>query len=101
MGADGPEDDRSRGATPADAPADADGQERLQGTLETITFHDEGSLYSVLRLAPEPGFKVPSEGSLFAPGRVTAVGKVAGPVEGARVRMTGKWARHPSHGPQF
>jgi exodeoxyribonuclease V alpha subunit len=101
MGSFGPEEDRSRGATPVEATADADGHERLQGTLETITFHDEGSLYTVLRLAPEPGFKVPSEGSLFSPGRATAVGKVAGPIEGTRVRLTGKWARHPSHGPQF
>ncbi|MEZ6014394.1 MAG: ATP-dependent RecD-like DNA helicase [Planctomycetota bacterium] len=75
--------------------------EHLQGTLETITFHDEGSLYSVLRLAPEPGFRAPIEGSLFAPGRVTAVGKVAGPAEGTRVRLTGQWGRHPSHGAQF
>ena len=75
--------------------------ERFQGTLETVTFHDEASLYSVLRLAPEPGFRAPTEGSLFAPGRVTAVGKAVGPIEGTRVRLTGRWGRHPSHGLQF
>lgn len=82
-------------------PPDAEGRERLQGTLETVTFHDAASLYSVLRLAPEPGFRAPVEGSLFAPGRVTAVGKAVEPAEGTRVRLTGRWGRHPSHGAQF
>jgi len=89
-------------ARPRTGPApDTDGLDRFQGTLETITFHDEKSLYSVLRLAPEPGFRAPIEGSLFAPGRVTAVGKAAGPIEGTRVRLSGRWGRHPSHGAQF
>lgn len=77
------------------------GQEIFQGTIETITYHDPNRLFGVLRLDPDPGFKAPETGSLFAPGRVTAVGKIADPVEGARVRLTGRWGRHPSHGAQF
>ena len=77
------------------------GDEVFQGTLETVTYHDEKSLYGVLRLAPDAGFKAPDEGSLFSPGRVTAVGKIADPVEGVRLRLTGRWGRHSSHGMQF
>lgn len=73
----------------------------FQGTLETVTYHDEKSLYGVLRLAPDAGFKAPDEGSLFSPGRVTAVGKVADPVEGVRLKLIGRWGRHSSHGVQF
>ncbi|WP_419190639.1 ATP-dependent RecD-like DNA helicase [Saltatorellus ferox] len=77
------------------------GEEIFQGTLETVTYHDEKSLYGVLRLAPDAGFKAPDEGSLFSPGRVTAVGKIADPVEGVRLKLIGRWGRHSSHGVQF
>ncbi len=76
-------------------------EETFQGTIETITYHDGTSLFGVLRLDPDPGFQAPEDGSLFSPGRVTAVGKIADPVEGARVRLSGKWGRHASHGAQF
>ena len=76
-------------------------EDTFQGTIETITYHDGTSLFGVLRLAPDPGFQAPEDGSLFSPGRVTAVGKIADPVEGARVRLSGKWGRHPNHGAQF
>ena len=77
------------------------GDEIFQGTLETVTYHDEKSLYGVLRLAPDAGFKAPDEGSLFSPGRVTAVGKIADPIEGVRLKLIGRWGRHSSHGVQF
>ncbi len=79
----------------------AAGPDVFQGTVETITYHDPRTLFGVLRLDPDPGFKAPETGSLFAPGRVTAVGKVADPSEGVRLRLTGRWGRHPSHGAQF
>ncbi|MDG1490497.1 MAG: hypothetical protein P8R43_01310, partial [Planctomycetota bacterium] len=81
--------------------APQEGEETFQGTIETITYHDGTSLFGVLRLDPDPGFQAPEDGSLFSPGRVTAVGKIADPVEGARVRLSGKWGRHASHGAQF
>ena len=92
----GPEGRSNGGERPA-----GDGSESFQGTIETITYHDGTSLFGVLRLDPDPGFQAPEDGSLFSPGRVTAVGKIADPVEGARVRLTGRWGRHPSHGAQF
>ncbi|MEM9801142.1 MAG: ATP-dependent RecD-like DNA helicase [Planctomycetota bacterium] len=83
------------------AGADETGGETFQGTIETITYHDEGTLFSVLRLDPDPGFKAPDDGSLFSPGRVTAVGKLPDPVDGTRLRLEGRWGRHPNHGAQF
>lgn len=73
----------------------------LQGTVELVTFHSEDSLYTVLRVAPERGYDDPEAPSMFRSARVTAVGPVANPVEGLRVRLHGRWGRHPTHGRQF
>ncbi|MEM8710535.1 MAG: hypothetical protein AAGG01_06255, partial [Planctomycetota bacterium] len=86
---------------PKDPGRSNSGDDVFQGTLETVTYHDEKSLYGVLRLAPDAGFKAPDGGSLFSPGRVTAVGKIADPIEGVRLKLSGKWGHHPSHGVQF
>ena len=72
----------------------------LSGTIERVTYSDEESLYSVLKLAPEEGYD-PSGETLFELGRVTAVGKASGPATGLRVRLTGRWEEHPTHGQQF
>ncbi|MEM6567008.1 MAG: ATP-dependent RecD-like DNA helicase [Planctomycetota bacterium] len=93
---------RGRRTEAGGRPGSADeAPETFQGTVETITYHDTSSLFAVLRLDPDPGFKAPVEGSLFTPGRVTAVGKIADPVEGVRLRLEGRWGRHASHGAQF
>ncbi|TDJ67786.1 MAG: hypothetical protein E2O39_14205, partial [Planctomycetota bacterium] len=73
----------------------------FQGTIELVTYHDERSLYTVLRIAPETGFQAPVEGALFEPTRVTAVGRAADPAVGLRVRLIGAWGTHPKHGTQF
>ena len=75
-------------------------QETLRGTIERVTYTDEQSLYSVLRVAPEDGYEV-SDGSMFRPARVTAVGRAHGPMAGQRVELTGTWEEHRSHGKQF
>ena len=89
---------QTRRTGPQDRPgsgdrAAPDGEETFQGTIETITYHDDSSLFGVLRLDPDPGFQAPEDGSLFSPGRVTAIGKIADPVEGARVRLS-DWTNH-------
>jgi exodeoxyribonuclease V alpha subunit len=82
---------------PEEGPPDA-----LQGVVERVTYHDEESLYTVLRVLPESGFSPPGgTGSLFAPSRVTAVGRMLEPLEGQRVRLEGTWGRHSTHGDQF
>ena len=82
-----------RGASPG-------GSETLQGTIEVVTFTNSETLYSVLRVKPEDGHDLPSDG-LFRPARITAVGRAPGPEVGQRVRVTGRWEDHPSHGKQF
>ncbi len=84
------------------SPSPGDQTSALQGVVERVTYHDEDSLYTVLRVLPESGFS-PSggTGSLFAPTRVTAVGRMLEPLEGQRVRLEGTWGRHSTHGDQF
>ncbi|MDA1265437.1 MAG: AAA family ATPase, partial [Planctomycetota bacterium] len=77
------------------------GDDVLQGLVDLVTYHDEGSLYTVLRILPEEGYHAPTGEDLFASRRVTAVGRVPDPPEGARVRLLGRWGRHASHGTQF
>jgi exodeoxyribonuclease V alpha subunit len=72
----------------------------VRGTIERVTYADEQSLYSVLRVAPEEGYEI-SDGSLFRPARITAVGRAHGPMAGQRVELTGRWEEHRSHGRQF
>ncbi len=75
-------------------------QVRLRGTIERVTYHDEDSLYSVLKVSPESGYEL-DDGSLFRPTKITAVGKAHGPVTGLRVEIAGKWEDHRSHGKQL
>ena len=73
----------------------------LQGTLERVTYHDAGSLYSVLRIAPEKGYEPPEQGVMFRPERVSAVGRGDEPAVGSRLRLAGRWSAHKTHGLQF
>ena len=84
------------------SPSKGDQTGALQGVVERVTYHDEDSLYTVLRVLPESGFSAPGgTRSLFAPVRITAVGRMLEPVEGQRVRLEGTWGRHSTHGDQF
>ncbi len=82
---------RTDGADPAE---DA----TVQGTVERITYHAPDTGYTVLGVEPEPGFGDPA---LPIRARVTAVGRVDEPVEGARVRLVGRWGQHRTHGRRF
>lgn len=77
------------------------GRQVLQGTIERVTYADERTLYTVLRLSPEAGSEVPLEGGLFRPRLVTAVGRASRAAEGLRVRLVGSWQEHRTHGRQF
>lgn len=72
----------------------------IRGTIERVTYSDEQSLYSVLKISPDAGYEI-SDGSLFRPKRVTAVGKAIGPSAGQHVRLCGRWEDHKTHGKQF
>lgn len=93
---------RRDGSEPSNesAPIGVQGQ-HLEGTIERVTYHAEDSLYTVMRLAPEGDIPRELTGTgLFSP-KVTAVGPSPKPSEGLRVRLTGRWTRHKTHGLQF
>jgi exodeoxyribonuclease V alpha subunit len=75
----------------------------LSGTLERVTYADPATGWLVLRVAPDAASSVPPAGVLFRPSSVTAVGRAAGPApaEGLRLRLSGSWGRHATHGEQF
>ena len=91
---------RGSGSEAAPTGANADALRVLQGTIERVTYRDERSLYSVIRLVPETGYDL-GAGFLLAPDRLTAVGRPPEVAEGQRVRLTGQWTEHPTHGQQF
>jgi exodeoxyribonuclease V alpha subunit len=75
--------------------------ELLTGTVERITYADESTLYTVLRVEPDPDCEVPTAGMLLRPRLVSAVGRAPAPAAGQRVRLHGAWEVHPTHGQQF
>ncbi|OHD72916.1 MAG: hypothetical protein A2V99_05215 [Spirochaetes bacterium RBG_16_67_19] len=62
----------------------------LEGTLETLTYRNEQTGYSVARL------QVPGQS-----GQVTVVGTLHDPVVGQTLQLTGDWQNHPRYGRQF
>ena len=84
-----------------DREAGARGAEVLLGIVERVTYADERTLYTVLRIAPENDYEGPTGGDLFRPALLTAVGRTPAVSAGLRVRLTGAWEHHPTHGRQF
>jgi exodeoxyribonuclease V alpha subunit len=62
----------------------------LEGTLETLTYRNEQTGYSVARLQVAG-----------LPGQVTVVGTLHDPVVGQTLQLTGDWQNHPRFGRQF
>jgi len=75
--------------------------EVVQGVVERVTFHADDSLYTVLKLKAERGYGDNTSTLWPLDGKLTAVGRAPRPGEGLRVRLRGRWGRHPSHGRQF
>jgi exodeoxyribonuclease V alpha subunit len=77
----------------------------LQGTVERVTYADPGTLYCVLRVAPEKGYEPRSTGLVDVPPSLpvlaTAVGRMDAPPEGSRCGLTEGWGEHRTHGQQF
>ncbi len=76
-------------------------REELVGEVEVVTYHDDQSQYTVLRIAPEEGYDDPQAPSLWRSLRLSAVGAMVQPAAGQRLRLTGRWTTHKSHGRQF
>ena len=65
--------------------------ERLEGTIERITYHSEESGYTVAKLEPK--------GTRFRP--ITVVGTMASVSAGESLILDGLWVSHPQYGRQF
>jgi len=65
-------------------------QETLEGSVERITYVNEETGYSVIRLAAKGHQEL-----------VTAVGNLASVNVGESLRLTGFWTTHPQYGRQF
>jgi len=64
--------------------------DRLRGTIERITYHNEENGYTVAQLLPE--------GQALL---VTVVGNMLGINVGESVELSGAWTAHPQYGRQF
>lgn len=64
--------------------------ERLEGTVENITFQNPESLFVVFKIRP-----------IQAGGLVTAVGKMPAPFLGEQLEICGQWIEHSKFGRQF
>lgn len=65
-------------------------KETVEGTIDTIKFHNEENGYSILSLKAN---KVAKE--------VTVVGNMYAPSVGSYIRCSGLWGHHPKFGDQF
>lgn len=72
----------------------------LQGTVETLTFHNPDTGFAVIKVSPEAGYGDPEVAGWSFPS-VAAVGRWEHPSVGARVRLLGRWTRHATHGRRF
>jgi len=61
----------------------------LEGTLDTVTFHNEENGFTIARLRT------------FDREQVTVVGTFANPIPGESLQIWGKWETHRQYGPQF
>jgi exodeoxyribonuclease V alpha subunit len=68
--------------------------DRLEGTVERITFRNPETLYTVARFRPDRA--IPGRGLAF-----TAVGSFSSISSGERFRLEGEWTTHPEYGEQF
>jgi exodeoxyribonuclease V alpha subunit len=64
--------------------------DRLRGTIERITYHNEENGYTVAQLLPERQALL-----------VTVVGNMLGINVGESVELSGAWTAHPQYGRQF
>ncbi len=62
----------------------------IEGVLDRVTYANEETAFSVVRLAPAAGGNP-----------ITAVGNLLGVRPGETLRLRGAWERHPRHGDQF
>jgi len=75
--------------------------ETVFGTVERVTYHDETSLYLVLKVDLDKGYALKNALQGVFRDLITAVGRAPAPGAGLRVRLVGHWGHHATHGRQF
>ncbi len=75
-------------------------ENKVTGTIKTITFHNEENGYSVIRLEAIEGTHTADLFSLKSP-TLTAVGSLLNPQKGERVTLYGTYDDHPKFGRQL
>ncbi|MBX3084017.1 MAG: ATP-dependent RecD-like DNA helicase [Anaerolineae bacterium] len=71
--------------------------ETLEGVIERITYYNQETGYSVLKIKPNK----PRYGIAARDGTVAVVGNLPELQPGESVRFTGQWVNHKEHGKQF
>ena len=72
-------------------------QEQLNGAIERITYYNEDSGYSVLKILPDKRYP----GAQARDGTVAVVGVMPELQEGESAEFTGEWVTDPKYGRQF
>ena len=75
-----------------------EGRQQLSGSVERITYYNDETGYTVLRLTPDSRGMLP-----YAHGQnlITVVGNLPEVNPGEWLKLTGQWLNHPKHGRQF
>ena len=75
-----------------------EGRQQLSGSVERITYYNDETGYTVLRLMPDSRGMLP-----YAHGQnlITVVGNLPEVNPGEWLKLTGQWLNHPKHGRQF
>ncbi len=78
-----------------------EGRQQLTGSVERITYYNEESGYTVLRLKPDSRDALPYAHGKYADQLITVVGNLPALNPGEWLKLTGQWLTHPKHGRQF
>jgi exodeoxyribonuclease V alpha subunit len=75
--------------------------EHISGSVERITYYNEESGYTVLRLNPDSKGMLPFKYASGPNELITVVGNLPELNPGEWLKLTGRWATHARHGRQF
>jgi exodeoxyribonuclease V alpha subunit len=78
-----------------------EGRQQLTGSVERITYYNEESGYTVLRLKPDSRDVLPYAHGKYADQLITVVGNLPALNPGEWLKLTGQWLTHAKHGRQF
>lgn len=76
-------------------------QDQISGSVERITYYNEETGYTVLRLKPDTRGMLPFKYASGADALITVVGSLPELSPGEWLKLSGKWSAHPKHGRQF